>query len=115
MNFDTLNNTWSAFSSIFSGHDGRTTSCTFNSNICSLFFKGFPSISCVYPNSFNFSIDVLISLGLNAVNGDSVISYLIVPSLFTYSLCIARRIPLRRFSGVWSLLDVPFTPFIKSG
>src|SRR3989338_2328265 len=58
---------------------------------------------------------VPISFGLKWVIGISVISYLVVPSLLTQIWCFTLNIPFVMCSGIWSLLLVPLTPFIKSG
>lgn len=115
MNFVVLYSTSSHISSGESGQQGIIMSCVYSSSICSCVSRGFPWMSCVYPNCFSFSIDVCTSIGLKCVTGSSEQSYLMVPSLFTLSACFARSIPFARCSGMCSLLLVPRTPFMRSG
>ncbi len=60
-------------------------------------------------------MDTPISFGLKCVNGASVMSNLIVPSLNTKTLCFALSMPFSRGSGVFSFDIVPITPFMVSG
>ena len=58
---------------------------------------------------------VPISIGLKCVIGSCVMSYLVVPSLYTCMPYFALSIPFARCSGMCSLLLVPLTPLISSG